>query len=93
MTKDVGWNDFELGDLSFHNHIWFNAIREFLKYKERKGTAGHDIVLNHLIRQGLVDKPETEVTPAYQQMLRYSALLAGRITHQHYLVEKQVCIP
>ena len=77
-------------DISFHDDIWFNAIREYKKIKGKKGTAGKDKVLDDLILEGLVDKPTTKCTPAIQQMLRYGAILASRQTARHFFLEEKV---
>jgi len=76
----LGWNDLRLTNLKYHDIIWFDAIREHLKYQERKGTPESDPVLDQLICQGLINQDEKAVTPAYQQFLRYAAVMAGRTT-------------
>jgi len=80
-------------DLKYHDVIWFNAIREFVKYKARKGTSKHDTVLDQLIRQGLIDWNPDEASSVTQQVFRYSACMAGRLTSHTYRLEDSVCSP
>jgi len=79
-----------MGELNFHDQVWFNAIREHLKYQDRKGTSDGDGVLDSLIRLGLIDKNEDLVGLAYQQCMRYSAVLAGRLTGHTHMLEHNV---
>ena len=78
-------------DLKYHDVIWFCAIREFLKYKSHKGTAKGDVVLDQLIRQGLIDWDVSDVSEASQQVMRYAACMAGRLTSHSYRLEESVC--
>ena len=74
----------------FHDQIWFNSIRELLRVGDRKGSGMSDPVLDHLIRDGLIEKNEDHVSVAFQQAMRYSAVLAGRITGHNYRLEQNV---
>lgn len=79
-----------MGELKFHDQVWFNAIREYLKYQDRKGTSSGDIVTDALIRAGLVEKDETHISAAFQQCNRYAAVLAGRLTSHAFHLEENV---
>ena len=92
-TNVPGWDDLKLVDLKYHDVIWFNALREFQKYKARKGTSKGDPVLDQLIRQGLIDWNVDEASAATQQVFRYSACMAGRLTSHSYRLEESVCSP
>ena len=65
-------------------------MRAFKSYKSRKGSDNHDHVLDNLIRTGLVDRNKEEVTPAIQQILRYPAIMADRLTKSHNDLVHQV---
>ena len=80
-------------DLKYHDVIWFCAIREYLKFKERKGTAKGDPILDQLIHQGLIDWDVSDVSAALQQIFRYSACMAGRLTSHMYQLEELVRFP
>ena len=76
--------------MTLADHIWLDAIRELRKWKARKGDPAVDVPLDHLIRLGLIDKDEQEVSGAYQQMMRYSAVMAGQLSHNQFVLEKKV---
>ena len=86
----VEWDDEQPIGLRFHDTVWYNAIREFRKLKVRKGIPSNDAVLDELIRQGLIDKFSVKCTPQMQQMLRYGAVLAGRLNMHLVSVKEQV---
>ena len=84
------WNDHRLEGLRLHDDIWFNAIKEFRKLKGRRELSTRDIVLDGLIRLGLIDQSSVKCSPQINQVLRYSAVLAGRLTERHRVFEEQV---
>ena len=86
----VEWDDELPMGMQFHDTIWFNAIREFRKLKWRKGLPGTDKVLDDLIRQGLIDKFSVKCNPQIQQMLRYGAVVTGRLTGHLVAMKEQV---
>jgi len=90
ITRGPEWDGRHLQDLVFHDDIWFNAIREYLRVEDRKGSALRDVVLDSLIHQGLTSKDEDHMSAAFQQVARYSAVLAGRVTGHVHRVEKSV---
>ena len=90
VEMSVEWDDEQPIGLRFHDSVWYNAIREFRKLKVRKGLPSNDAVLDELIRQGLIDKFSIKCTPQMQQMLRYGAVLAGRLNMHLVSVKEQV---
>ena len=84
------WDDSEPDGLRFHDTIWFNAIREFRKLRVRKGHRVNDSVLDDLIRQGLIDKFSIKCAPQIQQIMRYGAVIAGRIAMHLVGMKEQV---
>ena len=68
--------------------IWFNAMRALVSNKSRIGVKGHDVALDHLIRAGLVDWDEKEVSLAMQQWLCYPAVMANRLSKSHFKLRK-----
>lgn len=86
----VEWDDEQPAGYRLHDDIWFNAIREYRKLQLRKEFSSTDTVLDGLIRIGLIDQTSNQCTPQINQVLRYSAVLAGRMTARHLVVEEQV---
>ena len=60
---------------------------------DRKGLAVYDKVLDHLIRDGLISKDANHTRGSFQQMFRYTAVLAGRMTEHIHRVEGMVSVP
>ena len=77
-------------DLELHDEIWFNAIRALISQESRGSSSVTDPVLDRLIRVGLIDRDEKEVSLAMQQWLRYPAILADRLTKSHLDLVDQV---
>jgi len=92
-VRSPEWDKVDLINLKYHDTIWFNAIREYVKLQRRKGTEESDEVLDNLIRQGLIDQEEGDVSKNFQQLLRYSASMAGRLTDHQFKLEKKVRSP
>lgn len=84
------WDDEQPIGLRFHDTVWFNAIREFRKLKTRKRLPGNDVVLDELIRQGLIDKFSAKCSSQIQQMMRYGAVLAGRTATHLFVMRERV---
>ena len=85
------WDMVRPGGLRLHDDIWFNAIREFRKLKMRRELPPKDSVLDNLIHLGLIDQ-NVKCSPQINQVLRYSAVLAGRLTTRQFFVEEQVSL-
>ena len=79
-------------DLELHNEIWFNAIRALILVDLRSSLRVADVVLDQLIRQGLIDRDEKEVSLAMQQWLRYPAILADHLANSHGILAKEVFV-
>ena len=77
-------------DLILHDQIWFNAIRALISVELRLDARTTDISLDRLIREGLIDRDEQEVSAAMQQWLRYPAILADRLASNHGVLSKEV---
>ena len=56
-------------DLILHNQIWINAIRALISVESRSGSRVTNVTLDWLIREGLIDWDEKEVSLAMQQWL------------------------
>ena len=70
------WWTETLKDLILHDQIWYNAIRALVSVESRSDSRIADAALDQLIREGLIDQDEKEVSLAMQQWLRYPAILA-----------------
>ena len=57
-------------DLILHDQIWYNAIRVLVSVESRSDLRIADAALDRLIREGLIDRDEKEVSLAMQQWLR-----------------------
>ena len=79
-----------LKDLELHNEIWFNAIRVLISVDLRSGSRIADVALDWLIRQGLIDWDEKEVSLAMQQWLHYPAILADCLANSQGILAKEV---
>ena len=79
-----------LKDLELHDEIWFNTIRVLISVDLRSGSKIANIALDRLIRQGLIDQDEKEVSLAMQQWLRYPAILANRLANSQGILSKEV---
>ena len=89
-TRGQSWDSRELSELLFHDQIFFHAIKEYLRVQDRKSSPAADKVLNHLIRAGLIEKDASHMSEPFQQLLRYSAILASRMTDHNYRLEQNV---
>ena len=49
-------------DLILHDQIWFNTIRALISVESRSGLRIVDVTLDRLIREGLIDRDEKEVS-------------------------------
>ena len=77
-------------DLILHDQIWYNAIRVLVSVESRSDSRIADAALDRLIREGLIDRDEKEVSLAMQQWLRYPAILADRLTNSQGVLSKEV---
>ena len=77
--------------MTLHDRIWFESIREFRAYMARKGKPERDVVLDQLIRMGLIDKDESVMSSGPSQLFRYAALMAGRQQSTYFKLEHRVC--
>ena len=77
-------------DLILHDQIWYNAIRALVSVELRSGSRIADAALDWLIREGLIDRDEKEVSLAMQQWLRYPAILANRLANSQGVLSKEV---
>ena len=77
-------------DLLLHNQIWYNAIRALVSVESRSKSRIADTALDRLIREGLIDRDEKEVSLAMQQWLRYPAILADRLANSQGVLSKEV---
>ena len=77
-------------DLILHDQIWFNAIRALISVESRSGSQVADTALDRLIKEGLIDRDEQEVSSAMQQWLRYPAILADRLANSQGILGKEV---
>ena len=91
-TRGQSWDSRELSELLFHDQIFFHAIKEYLRVQDRKLSPAADKVLNHLIRAGLIEKDTSHMSEPFQQILRYSAILASRMTDHNYRLERNVSV-
>ena len=77
-------------DLILHDQIWYNAIRALVSVESRLDSRIADAALDRLIREGLIDQDEKEVSLAMQQWLRYPAILADRLANSQGVLSKEV---
>ena len=77
-------------DLILHDQIWYNAIRALVSVESRSESRIADTALDRLIREGLIDRDEKEVSLAMQQWLRYPAILADRLANSQGGLSKEV---
>ena len=84
------WWTKTLKDLILHDQIWYNAIRALVSVESRSDSRIADTALDRLIREGLVDRDEKEVSLAMQQWLRYPAILADRLANSQGVLSKEV---
>ena len=77
-------------DLILHDQIWYNAIRALVSVESRSDSRIADAALDQLIREGLIDWDEKEVSLAMQQWLRYPAILADRLANSQGVLLKEV---
>ena len=84
------WWTETLKDLILHDQIWYNAIRALVSVESRSDSRIADTALDRLIREGLIDRDEKEVSLAMQQWLRYPAILADRLANSQGVSSKEV---
>ena len=77
-------------DLILHDQIWYNAIRVLVSVESRSDLRIADAALDRLIREGLIDRDEKEVSLAMQQWLRYPAILADCLANSQGVLSKEV---
>ena len=77
-------------DLILHDQIWYNAIRALVSVESRSDSRVADAALDRLIREGLIDQDEKEVSLAMQQWLHYLAILADRLANSQGVLSKEV---
>ena len=77
-------------DLILHDQIWYNAIRVLVSVGSRSDLRIADAALDRLIREGLIDQDEKEVSLAMQQWLRYPAILADCLANSQGVLSKEV---
>ena len=77
-------------DLILHDQIWYNAIRALVSVELRSDSRIADAALDWLIREGLIDRDEKEVSLAMQQWLRYPAILVDRLANSQGVLSKEV---
>ena len=58
--------------------------------ESRSDSRIADTALDQLIREGLIDRDEKEVSLAMQQWLRYLAILADRLANSQGVLSKEV---
>ena len=88
----TGNRDRRLEGLSFHDEVWFQAIRAYREVNLRVGDQMKDKVLDYMITQGLIDHKHAEITPAMNQFARYSVVLAQRLHYNLLELQRQVCL-
>ena len=77
-------------DLILHDQIWYNAIKALVSVESRSNSRIADAALDWLIREGLIDRDEKEVSLAMQQWLRYPAIFADRLANSQGVLSKEV---
>ena len=78
--------------MEFHDEIWFNAIRALILVDSRSSSRIADVALDRLIRQGLIDWDEREVSLAMQQWLQYLEILADHLANSQGILAKEVFV-
>ena len=63
------WWTETLKDLILHDQIWYNTIRALISVELRSDSRVANATLDRLIREGLTDRDEKEVSLAMQQWL------------------------
>ena len=86
----VDWWTKTLKDLILHDQIWYNAIRALISVESRSGSQVADVTLDRLIREGLIDRDEKEVSLAMQQWLQYLVILADCLANSQGVLSKEV---
>ena len=71
-------------DLILHDQIWYNTIRALVSVESRSDSRIADAALDRLIREGLIDRDEKEVSLAMQQWLCY------RLANSQGVLSKEV---
>ena len=84
---NADWWTKTLKDLILHDQI---AIRVLVSVESRSESRIANAALDRLIREGLVNQDEKEVSLAMQQWLRYPAILAGRLANSQGVLLKGV---
>ena len=84
------WWTETLKDLILHDQIWYNVIRALVSVESRSDLRIADATLDQLIREGLIDWDEKEVSLAMQQWLRYPAILVDRLANSQGVLSKEV---
>ena len=87
---NTNWWTETLKDLILHDQIWYNAIRALVSVESRSDSRIANAALDRLIREGLIDWDEKEVSMAMQQWLRYPAILADRLANSQGVLLKEV---
>ena len=87
---NLDWWTETLKDLILHDQIWYNAIRALVSVELRLDSRIADAALDRLIREGLIDWDEKEVSAAMQQWLRYLAILVDRLANSQGVLSKEV---
>ena len=77
-------------DLILHDQIWYNAIRALVSVESRSDSRIADAALDRLIREGLIDQDEKEVSLAMQQWLHYLVILADHLANSQGVLSKEV---
>ena len=87
---NVDWWTETPKDLILHDQIWYNTIRALVSVESRSDSRIADTALDRLIREGLIDRDEKEVSLAMQQWLRYPAILADHLANSQGVLSKEV---
>ena len=87
---NLDWWIKTLKDLILHDQIWFNTIRALISVESRSNSRITDIPLDRLIREGLIDWDEKEVSLAMQQWLQYPAILVDHLANSQGILSKEV---
>ena len=77
-------------DLILHDQIWYNAIRALVSVELRSESRIANAALDRLIREGLIDQDEKEVSLAMQQWLCYPAILVDHLANSQGVLSKEV---
>ena len=77
-------------DLILHDQIWYNTIRALVSVELRSDLRIADAALDQLIREGLIDWDEKEVSLAMQQWLWYPVILADHLANSQGVLSKEV---